>query len=182
MSGIMINKKLKLVVTGLCAILIAVTVIIPTVSAQSIPEWIKNTALWYGQGNISETEFLNAIKFLIENNVIVIETKDTAKQESSKKSTTSNIIIPNGNANIEHTGFYIPLNLEVDKGTTVVWVNDDAVLHTVQSIDEQGNIIGMFNSAPLKTGERFAYNFDEEGTYHYYCSLHPWRIGQVTVR
>ena len=149
-----------------------------SISAQGVPDWVKNTALWYGQGNISETEFLNAIKFLIENDVIVIENQDPTKSQE----TTSSIIIPNGNANIEHTGFYVPLNLEVSKGTTVIWINDDTVPHTVQSIDEQGKIIGLFNSAPLTTGERFAYSFDEDGTYHYYCSLHPWRVGQVTVK
>ena len=155
-------------------------VLLPSTSAQSVPEWIKNTALWYGEGNISETEFLNAIKFLIENEVITIE-KEKAEPKSAEP-TTSNIIIPNGNANIEHTGFYIPLNLEVTRGSIVIWVNDDTVPHTVQSIDQEDNIIGMFNSAPLSTGERFAHTFEDEGTYHYYCSLHPWRVGQVTVR
>ena len=180
--NIIMNKNYKILSIVLLATLAIGTFTFQNVSAQNIPEWIKNTALWYGQGDISETEFLNAIKFLIENKVIVIENQDKAESESVNKSLTSEIIIPNGNANIEHTGFYIPLNLEADIGTTVVWVNDDTVLHTVQSIDEQGNIIGLFNSAPLKTGERFAYNFDEEGAYHYYCSLHPWRVGQVTVR
>ena len=41
--------------------------------ADSVPEWVKNNALWYGQGIVSESEFLNAIKFLIENGVIVLE-------------------------------------------------------------------------------------------------------------
>ncbi|QUC64023.1 plastocyanin [Nitrosopumilus sp. K4] len=42
-------------------------------SAESVPSWIKNTALWFGEGNVSEQEFLNAIKFLIENNIITID-------------------------------------------------------------------------------------------------------------
>ena len=141
---------------------LSVTVYSGSVSAQSIPSWIKNTALWYGQGDISKAEFLGA--------------------SNDNTYRTSNIIIPNGNANIGHTGFYIPLNLEVKEDTTVVWVNEDTVPHTVQSIDEKGNIIGLFNSAPLDTGERFAYTFEKEGTYNYFCSLHPWRVGVVTVR
>lgn len=179
---ICVNDNYKFLSLVLLATLVLGTVAYQNILAQSIPEWIKNTALWYGQGNISETEFLNAIKFLIENDVIVIENQDVVKSESANKSLISEIIIPNGNSNIEHTGFYIPLNLEIDAGTTVVWVNNDTVLHTVQSIDEEGNIIGLFNSAALATGERFTHTFDEEGAYHYYCSLHPWRVGQVTVR
>lgn len=171
----MTDKRLMLTATLSVAFVVTMAVIVlPTVSAQSVPEWIRDTALWYGQEKISETEFLAAIKFLVENNIIVLD-NDTSTQDS-------NIIIPNGNANTDLTGFYIPLNLEVAKGTTVVWVNEDSVPHTVQSIDETGKIIGMFNSIPLKTGERFSYDFNEEGVYHYLCSLHPWRVGHVTVR
>ena len=92
------------------------------------------------------------------------------------------VSIPNGNYDISGTGFYIPLNLEVSTGTTVGWVNDDSVPHTIQSQDPQGNIIGLFNSAPLMTGEVFEYTFDESGVYNYFCSLHPWRVGIVTVK
>jgi hypothetical protein len=40
---------------------------------KKVPDWIKNTALWYGQGKISEDEFLNAIKYLISEGIIKIE-------------------------------------------------------------------------------------------------------------
>ena len=154
--------------------------LIPTIvnngDAQAIPDWIKNTALWYGEGNISETEFLNAIKFLIENEIIVIGVEP--EPEPPK---TINVLIPNGNAEIGNAGFYIPLNAQVSVGATVEWINEDSVPHTIQSQDKDGNIIGLFNSAPLYTGDRFAYTFDEEGIYNYYCTLHPWRVGLVTV-
>ncbi len=96
--------------------------------------------------------------------------------------TTSEVLIPNGNFDITSTGFYIPLNLEVSPGTTVIWRNDDSVPHTIQSQDEFGEIIGLFNSAPLQTGEAFEFKFDEPGVYNYFCSLHPWRVGIITVR
>jgi len=37
-----------------------------------IPSWIKNIALWYGQGNVTEDEFINAIKFLINQGIIEV--------------------------------------------------------------------------------------------------------------
>lgn len=174
------NKTILVILSAM--IILGFALAYPNVSAQSVPDWIKNTALWYGQGKTSETEFLNAIKFLIENEIITLENEMVKKtQTTGIAQNTANIIIPNGNANIERTGFYVPLNLEINKGTTVVWVNDDAVIHTVQSIDENGHIVGLFNSAPLSTGQRFAYTFDEDGTFNYFCSLHPWRVGSVTV-
>jgi len=38
--------------------------------AEIVPIWVKNTAKWYGDGKISEVEFINAIKYLIDNGVI----------------------------------------------------------------------------------------------------------------
>ncbi len=37
-----------------------------------IPDWIKNIALWYGQGNVTEDEFINAIKYLINQRIIEV--------------------------------------------------------------------------------------------------------------
>ena len=147
---------------------------------KNVPAWIKNTALWYGEGTITEGEFLNAIKFLIDNDIIVISSESQVEDIVSVPKTL-NVVIPNGNANVERTGFYIPLNAQIKIGSTVVWVNDDVVPHTIQSLDDKGNIIGLFNSAPLNTGERFAHTFDEPGVYNYFCTLHPWRVGVVTV-
>ena len=147
-------------------------------NAESVPEWIKNNALWYGQGNISEGEFLNAIKFLIENGVIVVEPAEEKIPETMK----ATIIIPNGNSDISAKGFYLPLNLEISTNTLVEWVNDDSVPHNIQSQDKSGKITDLFNSPPLNTGDRFEFTFEETGAYNYYCSFHPWRVGVVTVK
>jgi hypothetical protein len=145
-------------------------------AAETVPEWVRNTALWYGEGNISETEFLNAIKFLLENDLIVLD------EEVVPGDLTASVLIPNGNYDIASTGFYLPLNLEITKGATVVWVNDDTVAHTIQSQDDEGNVIGFFNSDILKTGDIFEFKFEEEGSFNYFCTIHPWRVGVITVR
>ena len=93
----------------------------------------------------------------------------------------ANVTIPNGNSAQSSAGFFVPLNSEILRGTTVTWQNQDNIGHTIQSINDQGTIIPMFNSPVLKTGETFSYKFDNPGVYHYYCSIHPWRIGVVTV-
>ena len=49
------------------------TGIIQSGLAESVPSWVKNTAKWYGDGQVSETEFLNAIKYLINNGVLNLE-------------------------------------------------------------------------------------------------------------
>lgn len=148
------------------------------VYAESVPEWIKNNALWYGQDIVSESEFLNAIKFLIENKIIVLESVG----DISSITVDAIILIPNGNFDVSGSGFYSPLNLEISRGTMVTWVNEDSVPHNIQSQDEFGNVNDMFNSPPLNTGDRFEFAFEESGVYNYYCSFHPWRVGLVTVK
>lgn len=39
---------------------------------QKIPEWVKNIFLFYGQDKISEDELLNAIKYLIDEGILVV--------------------------------------------------------------------------------------------------------------
>jgi len=173
-----VQRRQKISIIAVCGILFLGSMMFyPSASAESLPQWIKNTALWYGEGSISETEFLNAIQFLIENDLIELE-----QDEIVTENINSSVLIPNGNYDVSGTSFYIPLNLEVTRGTNVIWVNDDSVLHTVQSQNDKGEVIGLFNSAPLQTGETFEYTFDEAGLYNYYCSFHPWRVGIITVR
>jgi plastocyanin len=173
---VMKNSILKITIIAI-SIVTLVSFSTNFANAENVPNWIKNNALWYGQGEITETEFLNSIKFLIENDILVLE-----KEDKIKRNQLTQIIIPNGNYVVSGGAVYLPLNLEINPMTTVQWLNDDVVQHTVQSQDKFGNIIGLFNSVPLNTGETFEFKFTEEGVYNYYCSLHPWRVGLVTVR
>ena len=178
------KSRQKFFVGILCSMLFAISVVFYSdVSAENtVPAWVKNTALWYGEGSISESDFLNAIKYLIENDILVLDSNKSSDAKTVSKDFTANVIIPNGNFDVANSGFYIPLSLEIESGTTVTWINEDSVPHTIQSQDEYGNIVGLFNSVPLKTGERFVYAFEESGVYNYYCSLHPWRVGVVIVK
>ena len=53
--------------------LVAVVATFPLVaSAQSdsVPSWIKNTAGWWADDQISETEFVNSMEYLIDSGII----------------------------------------------------------------------------------------------------------------
>jgi plastocyanin len=157
--------------------ILAITIWPSFAEGQLIPDWIKNVAKWYGEGQVSETEFLNAIKYLIDNKIILLK----SESQPDHKVNVANIVIPNGNSQAGNVGFYMPLNLEAGPGTTVVWINEDNIQHTIVSQDDKGNVIPLFNSKALNTGERFAHKFDEAGVYHYFCTIHPWRVGVVTI-
>ena len=76
---------------------------------------------------------------------------------------------------------YYPEDVSVPIGTTIAWFNDDpGQPHTVTSgtPDDPSNI---FNSGVIPYTSSFQYTFDEAGTIEYHCTIHPWRIGSVTV-
>jgi len=68
---------------------------------------------------------------------------------------------------------YIPESLTINVGQTVRWTNYDTVLH---------DVVGSgIESEYLKQGETFTYTFEQEGTYDYICTIHPWMEGEVIV-
>ena len=63
----------------------------------------------------------------------------------------------------------------------VLWDNKDSSAHTVTSGTPDVGISGTFDSGIIPGGEKFSYKFEKQGTYDYYCTLHPWMIGTISV-
>jgi len=40
---------------------------------QKIPEWVRNVFVWYAQEQVSEAELLNAIKYLVQQDIIKLD-------------------------------------------------------------------------------------------------------------
>jgi plastocyanin len=68
-----------------------------------------------------------------------------------------------------------PDTLRVESGTVVRWVNRDPVGHTSTAAN------GEWESPLLGPGESFEFRFDEEGTFAYNCTPHPFMRGVVIV-
>ena len=73
---------------------------------------------------------------------------------------------------------YIPSSVVVPAGTTVVWSNDDTAAHTVTSTDESPM---SFDSSLFMPDTTFEVTFEDPGEYPYWCIVHPWMVGTVTV-
>ena len=68
-----------------------------------------------------------------------------------------------------------PAEVTVTPGTTVTWVNNDDIPHTV--VDKKQ----AFRSKVLDTEGKFSFTFMSAGEFTYFCSLHPHMIGKVVV-
>ena len=75
---------------------------------------------------------------------------------------------------------YIPSVITIDSGNQVTWMNEDSAFHSVTS-GFYGEPSDLFDSGHLDPYELFTFNFDDKGTYDYFCTLHPWMKGQVIV-
>lgn len=73
-------------------------------------------------------------------------------------------------------------NIEILVGDTVVWKNGDQAKHTITSGTLEGGPDGIFGGADfLVPGDFYDYTFKKKGTYPYFCLIHPWMTGVVTV-
>ncbi|HEX7141005.1 MAG TPA: plastocyanin/azurin family copper-binding protein [Nitrososphaeraceae archaeon] len=93
------------------------------------------------------------------------------------------ISMPAGAANPSNKEFYVPAETSVPTGTTVTWSNDDTTIHTVVQGSPQGGAgeTPAFDSGIIAPGATFENTFDTAGDFDYYCSLHPFMVGKVTV-
>ncbi len=75
-----------------------------------------------------------------------------------------------------------PNPANVAPGTEVDWKNGDTASHTVTSGQPSDNVTGsVFDSGLIKPGQDFKFTFQNEGTFNYFCTVHPWMTGQVIV-
>ena len=69
-----------------------------------------------------------------------------------------------------------PSSLTIKRGTTVTWLNEDSVAHTVTSDD------GKFpSSGNLNKAETYQFQFNSPGSFDYHCSPHPFMKGKINV-
>jgi len=70
---------------------------------------------------------------------------------------------------------FVPQNLTVAAGTKVTWKNTDQIPHGVADKNK------LFRSPALDTGESYSFTYATPGAYSYFCTLHPYMTGTVTV-
>jgi plastocyanin len=70
---------------------------------------------------------------------------------------------------------FIPANLNVTVGTTVMWINKANVTQGITSDS------GVFKSGNLTNGMSYNYTFNQSGTYQYHSTVNPSMTGTIVV-
>jgi predicted secreted protein with PEFG-CTERM motif len=76
---------------------------------------------------------------------------------------------------------FVPSTVVIIAGGTVTWENTDTAAHTASSGTAAGGPDGVFDSSLIMAGGSYSVTLDDEGTYPYFCMVHPWMQGTVIV-
>ena len=99
--------------------------------------------------------------------------------------TTASVSAPQGTSVLgcEATSeCFVPYEVTVDVGGEVTWSNDDSAAHTVTAGGPADGPSGIFDSSLFMAGTTFSHKFEEAGEFPYFCMVHPWMQGIVTVQ
>lgn len=113
------------------------------------------------------------------------ETASTgASNAAAPASSGTSISIPTGAATPGNPS-YAPDSLTVKKGDVITVSNDDTAPHTATSGTgpEDPNSAKLFDTSIIMAGDKAQINTDslEPGDYNYYCTVHPFMKGTITV-
>ena len=75
--------------------------------------------------------------------------------------------------------FFQPASISVPAGTVVVWVDNSDAPHTVTS--DSGAPSAFNTTQNVTEGKTFALQFNQAGTYHYHCNIHPTTMKAVVT-
>jgi len=66
-----------------------------------------------------------------------------------------------------------PSTLNIKKGDTVVWTNEDRAPHQIEGSN--------FKSDVFQNGATYSFTFKETGKFSYICSIHPSMKGEIAA-
>ena len=83
-------------------------------------------------------------------------------------------IVPGGRT-LTTTAFS-PNPLNITRGTTVTWINNDTSTHDVVANS------GAFDTGNIAPGSQASFTFQSAGAFPYYCGRHPGMVATVNVQ
>jgi len=134
-------------------------------------------------GKVEEEMMEEPAKQTVEIEEEVIMEEGTTMEESAGPQTV-HVEIPVGTAvpGCEETNScFTPADVTINAGDTVHWMNVDTAAHTVTGGSPADGPSGIFDSSLVMADAVYAFTFDDTGSYDYFCMVHPWMTGTVTV-
>ena len=120
----------------------------------------------------------------LKEDVTMKETKEETMAKEPAGPQTHKVSIPAGTSvpGCESSkSCFSPASITINAGDTVTWNNADTAAHTVTGGSPADGPSGVFDSSLVMAGADYAFTFNDKGSYDYFCMVHPWMTGSVTV-
>ena len=105
-------------------------------------------------------------------------------QQEPSSSETNKVSIVKGATTLGDKA-YLPNLVRIEVGSTVVWTNNDSIIHTVTSgTPNAANVGEAFDSgltALITPAKTFSHKFTNTGEFAYFCRVHPTMVGKIIV-
>ncbi len=146
---------------------------------------------WEFSGNALAVHTMHTNQFTVSYSISAtatagqtIELEEEISMEETSEPQTLHVEIPVATSSPgceETNSCYSPADITINAGDTVHWMNVDTVAHTVTGGSPADGPSGVFDSSLMMADAVYAFTFEETGSYDYFCMVHPWMTGSVTV-
>ena len=125
--------------------------------------------------------YLSFSLFAIFSLIVVAPSAFAAHGEGGMSATVTNSL-GSATPGCENTdNCFIPSTVVITAGGTVTWENTDNAAHTATSGSPSDGPDGAWDSSLMMVNGSYSVTLDDEGTYPYFCMVHPWMQGTVIV-
>ena len=143
-----------------------VGLIIPNAFAETVPDWVKNTAGWWATDAISETEFVNAIEFLVKENVIQVNASQTSETFQSVPDWVKNTAGWWAEETVSDNEFLNALEFLISKGIIQIKIEQSELQILLQKRENLIDFIWKDDGFPTRLPDSIEYgisdkNFDD---------------------
>jgi len=151
--------------------------------AAEIREKAETVELEEGIMMEEEEVMMEEEEVMMEEEEVMMEEEEVMMEESTEP-TTVHVEIPVGTSVPgceESNSCFTPADISINAGDTVHWMNVDTAAHTVTGGSPANGPSGVFDSSLVMADAVYAFTFDETGSYDYFCMVHPWMTGSISV-
>jgi len=137
-----------------------------------------------GTVELEEEVMMEEEEVMMEEEEVMMEEEEEVMMEESTEPTTVHVEIPIGTSvpGCEETNeCWSPADITINAGDTVHWMHVDTAAHTVTGGSPADGPSGVFDSSLVMADATYEFTFDEAGSYDYFCMVHPWMVGSISV-
>jgi len=134
--------------------------------------------------NTNQATISYSVSAIAEETMMEETMEEETMMEESAEPQTVHVEIPVGTSvpGCEETNeCWSPTDVTINSGDTVHWMNVDTAAHTVTGGSPADGPSGVFDSSLVMADATYEFTFDDAGNYDYFCMVHPWMVGSVTV-